>query len=65
MARYEKRQPAEEATHTAGHCRVCGSVHEFRCATPGCDRPGTITASTNHTCAGQVRWFCAKHFHDR
>jgi hypothetical protein len=59
------RAPKPSQPTAPGHCRTCGGVHDYRCAAPGCDRPGTMTASTNHACAGQVRWYCAKHFHDR
>ena len=65
MDKFATAPKASQKQSGPGHCRVCSGVHDYRCAFPGCDKTGTITASTNHQCAGQVHWYCSHHFHDR
>lgn len=64
MAKYERRSREEDRGQSwdAGTCRACGKIHRYRCAVDGCSRPGTITDSINHACAGSARWVCAHHY---
>ena len=61
MSSYNRpNHPQDDAP--AGSCKVCGGFHSQLCCVPHCNRPGTLTESVSHGCAGMANWYCTEHF---
>ena len=61
MSSYNRpSHPQDDAP--VGSCKVCGGFHSQLCSVPHCNKPGTLTESVSHSCAGMATWYCTEHF---